>query len=506
MHVWLCAACVAAIWMHARPAAAHGVLVGATPAPNSVLAAAPPAITLRFNEEIDGRLSRVVLVRDSARVPLTLRAAVGRTLTYEAPALEPGAYIVEWRVISRVDGHQSRGAFAFGIGQDAVPAGVVEGAGRSMPDVLVRWMGLIGALTALGTAIAFGRLPLSPATEPRLARGAARLVTAAAALVAAASVARVWLDAAALADVDGGAIDMLRTLGRVLGASPTGHDALFRTTGAVFLARLVRRRDDDGPVPPLVIGAVLLIGPTLTSHGLTVGVGGAALSFVHLAAASVWVGGLVYFGVVYLPAVRGEGAPFVRDAGVRFSRIALMCVLVLAVTGGAQAWLYAGRPTAFAGSTYGRTLLAKLAALAPLLLLAAVNRWRILPRLTAATAARTLGVAVRTEAVMAQLVVALAAAMAITLPATSSGLGAAGASGRIVAGGVVDDLAVTLTIDPARAGRGRITCRELGGQLRCAAWIDETTGLPRRVMMHGPGHTVVSSLDRYNEPISITAP
>lgn len=456
--LWLCALIVLACSMNARPAEAHGVLIGAAPSPNSVLGVAPTQIELRFNEDIEAQLSRVMLVRGASRVALVLRAADGRRLTYDLPTLEPGPYVVDWRVISNIDGHLTRGAFAFGVGEDAVPSGVVDTADRSWPDVAVRWLGLVGVLMALGTAFVYGWLPRSAVTEPRLLGGAARLVTGAAAVVIASGLARVGLDAAAIADAGGGPVALLRALGRVLGASPTGHDALFRMTGAVFMARLFGQRDDLTRTSVLVIGAVLLIGPTLTGHGLTVGLAGAALSFAHLAAASFWVGGLVYFGLVYLPAVRGEPPDIVHAAASRFSRLALVCVLVLAVTGGAQARLYAGVPTALGRSIYGRTLIAKLIVIAPLLLLAAVNRWRILPRITAAVgAAGALRALVRTEAAVALVVVALAAAIATTAPATTAGLTPPGAADPSLVGGVVDDLAVTLTVDPPHPGRGRMT-------------------------------------------------
>jgi hypothetical protein len=51
-----------------------------------------------------------------------------------------------------------------------------------------------------------------------------------------------------------------------------------------------------------------------------------------------------------------------------------------------------------------------------------------------------------------------------------------------------------------------VTYREPSGLLRFAAWIDATTGLPRRVMMRGPGHYMVSEMDRYDEPVDITPP
>jgi len=94
--LWLWALIV--VWsVAARPAEAHGVLVSASPAPNSVLDAAPTRIVLLFNEDVDAQLSRVMIVRGASRAALVLRAADGRRLTYDVPSLEPGAYVIDWR-------------------------------------------------------------------------------------------------------------------------------------------------------------------------------------------------------------------------------------------------------------------------------------------------------------------------------------------------------------------------------------------------------------------------
>ena len=79
--------------------------------------AAPPRVTLRFNNRIEKRLSRVTLVdAGSVRHDLAVVATEGATdtLTVLAPPLAPGAYRVEWQVLS-ADGHVVSGRYGFRV-------------------------------------------------------------------------------------------------------------------------------------------------------------------------------------------------------------------------------------------------------------------------------------------------------------------------------------------------------------------------------------------------------
>ncbi len=72
---------------------------------------------LRFNNRIEKKLSKVRLVgRNGERVEVPV-AVSGRadTLTGSLPALVPGAWRLEWQVLS-TDGHVVTGAFSFRLG------------------------------------------------------------------------------------------------------------------------------------------------------------------------------------------------------------------------------------------------------------------------------------------------------------------------------------------------------------------------------------------------------
>lgn len=74
-------------------------------------------LDLRFNVRIEPALSRLRLVGPSgADVPLPPKAAAPSPdrLAAALPPLEPGAYTVHWRILTK-DGHVSHGRFSFQI-------------------------------------------------------------------------------------------------------------------------------------------------------------------------------------------------------------------------------------------------------------------------------------------------------------------------------------------------------------------------------------------------------
>ena len=98
------------------PAVAHSLLLEARPAANSAVGA-PARVTLRFNNRIEKRLSRVTIVEgERMRHDLAVIASEGATdtLTALAPPLVPGAYHVEWQVLS-TDGHVVTGRYPFRV-------------------------------------------------------------------------------------------------------------------------------------------------------------------------------------------------------------------------------------------------------------------------------------------------------------------------------------------------------------------------------------------------------
>jgi putative copper resistance protein D len=145
---------------------------------------------------------------------------------------------------------------------------------------------------------------------------------------------------------------------------------------------------------------------------------------VHLLGAGIWVGGLPPLALLLYGASRHAAAPdpYAVRTMQRFSRVALVTVLILVGSGIASAWLLVGGVAGLVGTTHGHLLLAKLAVLGPALLLAAASR-AVLPTLSSPTAARPSATARRMalfiaiEAGLVLVLLGLATAMTLTTPA-----------------------------------------------------------------------------------------
>jgi len=101
----------------------------------------------------------------------------------------------------------------------------------------------------------------------------------------------------------------------------------------------------------------------------------AATDLAHLAASSVWVGGLVLLAASLL---RVEHAAELRAVLPRWSRWAMVSVAVIAVTGGYQSWREVGTFPAFTSTGYGVLLLAKIGGFLLLLALGDLGRGWVL--------------------------------------------------------------------------------------------------------------------------------
>lgn len=114
----LVGACLALIMLSPR-AYAHAHLDHASPAPGSVLAAAPKEVAIWFTEALEPKFSTIE-VRDAAGAamqagPATLAADNTALLQVTLKPLPPGTYKVMWRVLS-VDTHRTQGEFDFKVG------------------------------------------------------------------------------------------------------------------------------------------------------------------------------------------------------------------------------------------------------------------------------------------------------------------------------------------------------------------------------------------------------
>jgi len=105
---------------------------------------------------------------------------------------------------------------------------------------------------------------------------------------------------------------------------------------------------------------------------------------LHLVAAGAWVGSLVPLAVLLGAAWRvsdQSSVAMAREATLRFSTLGIASVGTLLATGIVNSWVLAGSVHALFGTDYGRLLMVKTALFVLMLLIAAINRLRLTPRL-----------------------------------------------------------------------------------------------------------------------------
>ena len=150
------------------------------------------------------------------------------------------------------------------------------------------------------------------------------------------------------------------------------------------LAPLARRR-----MPAiLVLSLLLLVSLGWVGHAVE-GQGVARFvhqinQMVHLLAAGMWLGGLVPLTWLLGRARSPSGAAWIsvaRDVVPRFSHMGYVAVALLAATGAINTLLLVGSVEALAGTPYGRLLSLKILLFLVMVVLALINRFRLLPRL-----------------------------------------------------------------------------------------------------------------------------
>jgi methionine-rich copper-binding protein CopC len=107
----------------AGPALGHAKLLRTLPAADAQLPAAPPSLTLTFNENV--RLAVLTLTADGKTIPVTVDRNLppAPQVSVPLPALTAGKYQVQWSALSAADGHVTKGTFSFVIaGAAAAPA------------------------------------------------------------------------------------------------------------------------------------------------------------------------------------------------------------------------------------------------------------------------------------------------------------------------------------------------------------------------------------------------
>lgn len=439
----LCALTLAALLLREPPAAdAHARLVASDPAAASALTTAPAAFRLVFSEPIEPSFSSADLRDTSGNVVATLRLQAApddsRVLMLhrdDSQALEPGTYLLVWRVLSSIDGHATTGSLAFSVGTGQAP--VIAGTGDSISRppwwrVAIHWFE-VAALVVMAGGWTYGALILRPwrdageTGQRLLALWQRQWAIAAGALIVGMALALV--DQAVLVSGQAsGSNGAPGLLWQILTASRYGATWLSRLglLAALMIVAQTALRHQLGWLAGLALSVLALLTIPLSGHAAADQEPALAIisDWIHLAAASAWLGSLAYLALVLLTrdGRTSDAAPTVSTLISRFSRLSVALVLGLIVTGIVNAATNVAGQRSLITQDYGTALQIKIALVVAVLVPAGANLLINVPRLRSAadsTATTRVLTAVRRTA-LAELVIGatilLAAATLAEIP------------------------------------------------------------------------------------------
>jgi copper transport protein len=456
----------------ATAASAHAVLIGSSPTSGQHLAHPPSAVILHFDQRVVANRGGISVLDSNGKV-VSRGGAVQPdpdTLSVHLrPGLPDGAYVADYTVTS-TDGHIVNGGVVFLVG-NASPGRIGSltrgtSSGADTLDKIGQFLTYLGVLAACGLTIFLAFVMVGPTPDGERRR-LTRLTVVAAATGVVGMIVTIEAQTA------------LGDAGRISFGSPTAwRDALSGGLGqqcALQLAGLVgclvavraRQRTTAQAVALystlVAAGAFVLFGHARSSSPAWVTI---PADVVHVVCAAVWLGGLIGLVVVLrsrtaLARGRGEWAPdrgpggdpatppppdaghptgsgpvavLARPATTtavpvdrsvldttavvvrRVSTVAAASVIALMVAGTALGICLVGSVSALFETTYGQLLLAKLAVFGLLLVMAAYNRYALLPALDRRSGWPVLARTARFEAAGVVAVLAVTAMLANTPP------------------------------------------------------------------------------------------
>jgi copper transport protein len=363
-------------------AGAHATLTHTSPAFRQRLDASPKVVQLRFDQSVDALPDAITVYTAKGRLvsgKARTTQSDPRIVTVPVQGLSRGGYTVRWRVVS-ADSHVVAGVFTFGVRQAAPPVTSAFGAsGPTTREHVVRWLYFLALallVGGLGFRLLIVRGPLPREAERRFywivgvgAVGAIEVGILAFLLRAEDALQLPFVDflygdLSPLAATRFGTAFVAMTLGFALVAA------------LLYLAWLTERRELLWAAFVLSLG--FASGLSLSGHS-AVDPGSSWISeladWLHLAAASLWVGGLVMLALVVWPLAPGLR----RKAFIRFSKLATLLIVVLLSAGVYLSVVRLPRLADLWSESYGQILLVKLGLVSLALLWGAGHHFLVRP-------------------------------------------------------------------------------------------------------------------------------
>jgi copper transport protein len=506
----------------APPAWAHANLDKSDPPNGTQLERGPDRALLHFSESVEFDASSVQLYTCAGQrigVSSPRHGSSNREVTAGLPKLNAGAYSILWRVTS-ADAHPVDGRIDFRVGA-AGPSnlGECKAVKPRSSTVVGATFGVARAGVFVGLALLLGGASFFViiGRGTSAAKGTRAIATWGLFVLLIATALAVMFQGPYAAGTGAGDAFKWSVISDTLD-SRYGHIAELRFVFAIAAAILLLFLSADEnklSVPKwwIVAGTIVGLGlaatPGLSGHADTGEhtLFAVPLDAVHIAAMSVWLGGLVALILTALGAGFSGG---LRQALTSFARLAFWCVVVLVVSGVFASWRQVGFTLkGYTSTTFGHLLLIKLAIFVGLIGLAVISRSVVRSRKAAPLDASDAEIAavdentvtklrksVGAEVLVAVGVLAVTALLVNAQPARTEL--APKLFSTIIK--VPDKMNIRVTVDPARTGTNLVhvfTQKPNGSSLNVrkitGVFTKDGQTVPANLRFEGPDHWLTNN-------------
>ena len=356
---------------------AHPFLVDSEPGQGQNAAVGTTQIIVFYSEAIEIDFSELKVFDSNGNKIDNMDTAYYEgesSLVITTPSLEDGIYTVTSKVLSKIDGHLVQAAIIFGVGETQVDLSLLEAQEESeitfLPEAAARFPGIIGQTVVLGSVIS--GIVIWGTQRKRFGKESRDLVNQAYRFKFA------KLTGISLVAVFASNFIILAVQTLRLETSPI--DVIDTAFGTTWLIRMIitiillgiwfwmERKPHLSPkkhIPMLAASLVLIFTTTMMGHGaateLTAPI---ILDYVHNLLASVWIGGVIFFGFVLLPTLASldgiQKAKVTLAMLPRYSGMITIALGILIITGPTLLWFLESDVASLTNSTYGYLIIAKI--------------------------------------------------------------------------------------------------------------------------------------------------
>jgi copper transport protein len=298
-----------------------------------------------------------------------------QSLVVTTPQLEDGVYTVTSKVLSRIDGHLVDYAFVFAVGEVKIDPSLIEQQGTSenlfYPEAGARFPGIVGETIVLGGVISsllIWRTLRRDLIEDKLSQLQKTFHNKFSSIIG------IGLIAVFVSNI-------LMLVMQTIRLETSAFEAIQTSFGTTWLIRMgitigllviwfwIERKKQvsiKNQFPFLILSLALIGTSTMIGHGAaSEQIPAMILDYVHNLLASLWIGGIIFFGFILLPSlsILNDKNKELLALSVlpRFSIMIIISLGILIISGPTLLWFLESNVGLLVESTYGSLILAKIA-------------------------------------------------------------------------------------------------------------------------------------------------